>query len=95
MVNYFLPEGAYNSPMSLGKRIEGARLARGYEESAAFARACGVSKQYLYNLEKDLVKKPDPAQLMKIAITLNVTLDWISTWSSFGWIFFVYCVKSY
>lgn len=79
MVNYFLPLERYNSPMSLGKRIEGARLARGYEEGAAFARACGVSKQYLSNLEKDVPTKPDPGQLMKIALVLNVTLDWLWT----------------
>ena len=79
MVNYFLPNERYTLPMSFGNRLEGARQARGYEESAAFARACGVSKQYLYNLEKDLVTKPDPAQLMKIALALNVTLDWLWT----------------
>lgn len=65
--------------MSLGKRIVGARKAKGYEQGAEFARACGVSKQYLANLEKDQVTKPDPAQLMKIATALNVTLDWLWT----------------
>jgi len=79
MVNYFLPDARYTLTMSFGKRLEGARQARGYEESAAFARACGVSKQYMYNLEKDRVSKPDPAQLMKIALVLNVTLDWLWT----------------
>lgn len=79
MVNYFLPPEQYNASMSLGKRIEGARLHRGYDESASFARACGVSKQYMYNLENDLVRKPDPAQLLKIALCLNVTLDWLWT----------------
>lgn len=71
MVNYFLPSGRYTSSMSLGTRIEGARLARGYENGAAFAREAGVSKQYLHNIEKDLVKKPDPDQLMKIAYALK------------------------
>lgn len=79
MVKDFLPAVRYALAMSLGKRIEGARLARGYDQSAAFARACGVSKQYLSNLEKDKVTKPDPSQLMKIAIALNVTLDWLWT----------------
>lgn len=79
MVNYFLLNADYTSYMSLGKRIEGARLARGYEESAAFARACGISKQTMHNLENDLVHKPDPATLYKIAIALNVTLDWLWT----------------
>lgn len=79
MVNYFLPDDRYNSAMSLGNRIIGARLARGYEQSAEFARSCGVSKQYMNNLEKDKVTKPDPSQLMKIAIALNVTLDWLWT----------------
>jgi transcriptional regulator with XRE-family HTH domain len=78
-VNYFLPVERYTSSMSLGKRIEGARLAKGYEESASFARACGISKQTMHNLENDLVKKPDPATLMKIAVALNVTLDWLWT----------------
>lgn len=79
MVNYFLPPAEYTLAMSLGKRIEGSRLARGYEESASFARACGISKQTMHNLEKDLVKKPDPATLHRIAIALNVTLDWLWT----------------
>ena len=68
--------------MTIGSRIEGARKARGHDKAAPFARYAGVSKQYLDNLEKDRVTKPDPAKLAKIAIALNVTLDWL--WCGFG-----------
>lgn len=64
-------------PMSLGQRIKGARLARGYMNAAAFARHCGVSKQYLGNLEKDKVTKPDPGKLDKIAVGAGVSMEWL------------------
>ena len=65
--------------MSMGERIKGARLARGYAVAAEFARDAGVSKQYLGNLEKNRVEKPDANQLVKIARAASVTVDWIMT----------------
>lgn len=81
-VKYFLLLGRYTPEMSLGQRIIGARKAAGWEQAASFARDAGVSKQYLANLEKDKVDKPDPAQLKLIADALGVTLDWL--WSGEG-----------
>lgn len=68
--------------MSIGERIKNTRIARGYKQAADFARACDISKQTLCNYESDKVLKPDPATLMKIAVRLNVTLDWL--WSADG-----------
>jgi transcriptional regulator with XRE-family HTH domain len=65
--------------MSLGKRIEGARLALGYNNAAAFARQIGIDKQYLWNLENDKVEKPDPARMVALAKGLNVALEWLIT----------------
>lgn len=65
--------------MTIGKRIIGARLACGYDKPAEFARSCKVSKQYLNNLEKDRVKKPDPNELVKIARFADVSVEWIVT----------------
>jgi transcriptional regulator with XRE-family HTH domain len=65
--------------MSLGKRIEETRLALGYQNAAAFARKIGLDKQYLWNLEKDKVEKPDPSRMVILAKTLNVSLEWLIT----------------
>ena len=65
--------------MSLGKRIEGARLALGYTNAAAFARQIGIDKQYLWNLENDKVEKPDPTRMVALAKGLNVALEWLIT----------------
>ncbi len=67
--------------VSLGSRIKGARLAAGYGEGqgATFARDAGVSRQYLNNLEKDRVRKPDPNELVKIARCANIDLEWLIT----------------
>ena len=65
--------------MSIGKRIEGARLAAGYQYASDLARAAGVTKQYLHNLENDLVTKPDPNKLAPICRALGVSMEWIVT----------------
>lgn len=65
--------------MSIGKRIKGARLAAGFRYAADLARAAQVSKQYLFNLEHDKVKKPDPHQLLLIASVLHVSIEWLVT----------------
>ncbi|HEY8095499.1 MAG TPA: helix-turn-helix transcriptional regulator [Methylobacter sp.] len=65
--------------MSLGKRIEEVRLVRGYQNAAAFARKIGLDKQYLWNLEKDKVEKPDPLRMVIIAKGLNASLEWLIT----------------
>jgi transcriptional regulator with XRE-family HTH domain len=65
--------------MSLGKRIEGARLALGFANAAAFARKIGIDKQYLWNLENDKVEKPDPSRMVMLAKGLNVSLEWLIT----------------
>lgn len=67
--------------MTIGKRIKGARLHAGFGEKqgAEFARKSGVSRQYLNNLEKDRVRKPDPTELSKIALAANVDLEWLIT----------------
>ncbi|HEY8094513.1 MAG TPA: helix-turn-helix transcriptional regulator, partial [Methylobacter sp.] len=65
--------------MSLGKRIEETRLARGYQNAAAFARKIGLDKQYLWNLEKDKVGKPDPLRVVILAKALNASLEWLIT----------------
>jgi transcriptional regulator with XRE-family HTH domain len=65
--------------MSIGKRIEETRLALGYKNAAAFARRIGLDKQYLWNLEKDKVGKPDPVRMIIIAKALNASLEWLIT----------------
>jgi transcriptional regulator with XRE-family HTH domain len=65
--------------MSLGKRIEETRLACGYQNAAAFARKIGLDKQYLWNLEKDKVEKPDPLRVVILAKALNASLEWLIT----------------
>ena len=65
--------------MSIGKRLEGARLAAGYQYASDVARAAGVTKQYLHNLENDLVTKPDPNKLAPICRALGVSMEWIVT----------------
>ncbi len=65
--------------MSLGKRIEGARLALGYSNAAAFSRQIGIDKQYLWNLENDKVEKPDPSRMVSLAKGLNVSIEWLIT----------------
>jgi transcriptional regulator with XRE-family HTH domain len=65
--------------VSMGKRIEGARLAAGFTKASDFAKACGVSKQYLHNLEHGKVEKPDPANLILLAKVLNVSVEWLIT----------------
>ena len=65
--------------MSLGKRIEGARIALGYPNAAAFSRKVGIDKQYLWNLEKDKVEKPDPSRMVMLARALNVSIEWLIT----------------
>jgi transcriptional regulator with XRE-family HTH domain len=65
--------------MSIGKRIEESRLGLGYKNAAAFARKIGLDKQYLWNLEKDKVAKPDPTRMVKLAKGLDVSLEWLIT----------------
>jgi transcriptional regulator with XRE-family HTH domain len=65
--------------MSIGKRIEGARFAAGYQYASDLARAAGVTKQYLHNLENDLVFKPDPNKLAPICRALGVSMEWVVT----------------
>ena len=65
--------------MTIGNRIIGARLAAGFKTASAFARAADVSRQYLDNLEKDRVTKPDPNMLTKIAQAANVDDHWLIT----------------
>jgi transcriptional regulator with XRE-family HTH domain len=65
--------------MSIGKRIEGARLAAGYQYASDLARAAGCTKQYLHNLENDVVTKPDPNKLAPICRALGVSMEWIVT----------------
>lgn len=65
--------------MSMGERIKGSSLAAGYSIASDFARLAGVSKQYLGNLEKNRVEKPDANQLVKVARAANVTVDWLMT----------------
>ena len=63
--------------MTIGNRLKGARLAAGYPVAADFARLVGETKQYLANIEKDAVTKPDPHKLLNIARALNVSLEWL------------------
>jgi transcriptional regulator with XRE-family HTH domain len=65
--------------MSIGKRIVQTRLALRYKNAAAFARKIGLDKQYLWNLEKDKVVKPDPVRIIIIAKGLNVSFEWLIT----------------
>jgi transcriptional regulator with XRE-family HTH domain len=65
--------------MSIGKRIEETRLALSYKNAAAFARKIGLDKQYLWNLETDKVRKPDPLRMLILAKALNVSLEWLIT----------------
>ena len=65
--------------MSLGKRIQGARLAAGYEKPVELATITGISKQTISNYERDKVTKPDPNTLALIASATGVSLMWIVT----------------
>lgn len=69
----------YCDCMSIGQRISGARLAKGYRVQADFARACGMDRQYIHNLENDKVVKADPHNLARIAKLLGVGLNWLVT----------------
>lgn len=65
--------------MSLGQRIVGARLAAGYKRPSDLARAIGIDRQYLFNLENDKVAKPDPSRVALIAQAVNVSTEWLVT----------------
>jgi len=78
-VNDFGQPSKYSFGMTIGHRIIGARLAAGFKNASDFARVAGVSRQYLNNLERDKVSKPDPAMLAKIADAANVDDHWLIT----------------
>jgi len=65
--------------MSIGSRLIGARMAAGFRYASDVARAAGVTKQYLHNLESGLVSKPDPNKLEPICRALNVSMEWVIT----------------
>lgn len=79
IVKNFVHHKDYPDSMSIGQRIYGARLAKGYKVQAEFARACGLDRQYVNNLEGDKVVKADPHNLAKIARLLGIDLHWLVT----------------
>lgn len=65
--------------MSLGARIQEARLAAGFSKPIFLSRLSGISKQTLSNYENNKVNKPDPSTLLKIATYTNVKFEWLMT----------------
>lgn len=65
--------------MSLGKRIQAARLSAGLTKPVELSTLTGISKQTISNLENNKVSKPDPVTLVKIASVTGVSLSWIIT----------------
>lgn len=63
----------------LASRLRAARIMAGYLRPSEFAEACGVSRQYLCNLETDKVRRPEALPLMKIARTAGVSMEWLLT----------------
>jgi transcriptional regulator with XRE-family HTH domain len=63
----------------LAERTKATRLARGYTSATEFCLHAGVSKQYLGNIEFNRSKRPEAMPIVKIARTLNVTVDWLLT----------------
>jgi transcriptional regulator with XRE-family HTH domain len=63
----------------LAERTKATRLARGYTSATEFCLHAGISKQYLGNIELHRSKRPEAMPIVKIARTLNVTVDWLLT----------------
>lgn len=88
-VKDFVHGCSYASNMTIGQRIQGARYTAGFDNASEFARQATpyamkygrdeVSRQYIYNLERDKVEKPDPVLLAAIAAAANVDLHWLVT----------------
>lgn len=78
-VKYFGLAKSYIDAMTIGIRIKGARLAAQFTSQAGFAVACGISRQYMNNLEKDRVQKPDASVMARIAEVANVDDHWLIT----------------
>lgn len=89
LVKDFEHDCPYAESMTIGQRIQGARLATRTTNASEFARHASVfaikygrtevSRQYLHNLEHDKVEKPDPVLLAAIAMAANVDLHWLVT----------------
>lgn len=75
--------------MTLGERIILSRVGAGFLTGTRLAKAASphaekwgrpaMTRQYLNNLERDKVRKPDPVLLAAIAKTTNVDLQWLAT----------------
>src|SRR5262245_52832502 len=70
-----MSSGDERKKVAIGKRIRAARLARGIGQ-ATLARSIGKEPVRLYKYEKGLAQ-PNTEVLMKLAIELDVTVDWL------------------
>lgn len=61
--------------LAIGRRIRAARLARGFSQKA-LARQIGREPVVLWKNEKG-VTQPNTDALMKLAVALNVSVDWL------------------
>lgn len=59
--------------MTLGKRIQTARLAKGLSQSQ-FEKVTGIKREYISKLENDELKNPTYNTLLKIAKGCGLTL---------------------
>jgi transcriptional regulator with XRE-family HTH domain len=74
-----LTEDDLEKLQGLAQRTKATRLLRGFTSATEFALKAGVSKQYLGNIEFNRSKRPEAMPIVKIARTLNVTVDWLLT----------------
>ena len=74
---YTLNAAAYpeDVPASVGSNIRRLREAAGYQTQGAFAKALRVPQSRLSDWENDRYGIPEPANLLKIATVLRISID--------------------
>jgi len=74
---YTLAAAAYpgDVPASVGSNIRRLREAAGYQTQGAFAKALRVPQSRLSDWENDRYGIPEPANLLKIATVLRISID--------------------
>lgn len=65
-------------PQTLAGRVRQRRLELGYSE-AALSQAAGLGKTYVRDLEKKDVRSPRDEHLRRLAVVLDVHLEWLRT----------------
>lgn len=75
---------ADNSPMNLAANLDEAMRARGWKSQSAFGRTAGVPQPTINRILKGITPNPDLATLQKLADTLEVDVEWLTTRKGIG-----------